>query len=122
MRSRAGRPCDWIESYCPIPEGAHVGEWMALMPFQREFIDAIYNDQKQRGPGAYLPEIEPPFGERDTAALELALEQCQALGEERNQQIAKLLTERPRRLLACYIMQAKNLDLQPHETAPCWGD
>ena len=124
MRSRAGRACDWIEAYCPVPEGAQVGDWMTLLPWQRDFLYSVYNnDQKRSGMGAFLPEIEQPLDERDTAALDLALAQCRALGEERNRQIDQLLTERPRRhvaMLASYIMQIRNLNLGPGDCAPCW--
>jgi hypothetical protein len=97
---------------------------MTLLPWQREFLYSVYNnDQKESGMGAFLPEIEQPLDERDNAALDLAMAQCRALSQERSRQIDKLLTERPRRhvaMLACYIMQSKNLDLGPGDTAPCW--
>jgi hypothetical protein len=97
---------------------------MTLLPWQRDFLYSVYNnDQKRSGMGAFLPEIEQPLDERDTAALDLALAQCRALGEERNRQIDQLLTERPRRhvaMLASYIMQIRNLNLGPGDCAPCW--
>jgi phage terminase large subunit-like protein len=41
----------FIEDYCKIPEGTHVGEPMILAPFQRRFIEAIYQPGVRR---AYL--------------------------------------------------------------------
>jgi phage terminase large subunit-like protein len=50
-RRKAGRPrnrakhiIDWIEKYCLIPEGAHVGQKIKLLDWQREFITEVYNN------------------------------------------------------------------------------
>lgn len=42
--TRAGRVIAFIERYCLIPDGAHVGQPMRLAEFQREFIRAIYDN------------------------------------------------------------------------------
>src|SRR3954447_4258087 len=33
-----------IQKYCVVPEGKHVGRPLTLMPFQREFILAVYDN------------------------------------------------------------------------------
>jgi hypothetical protein len=123
--SRGGIHCDWIECYCPIPEGKYVGEFMVLLPFQREFIYQIYNNL---GDGSFItPEVELKVLERlltdrDRDALELAMEQCRTL-EKRARQLDKILEQRPRQrtaMLAAFICQCRNLELKPGDTAPCW--
>lgn len=42
--TRADRVIAFIERYCMIPDGAHVGQPMRLAEFQREFIRAIYDN------------------------------------------------------------------------------
>ena len=34
----------FIEAYCKIPEGAHVGQSMKLMKFQKQFILEVYDN------------------------------------------------------------------------------
>lgn len=51
--TRGEKVCAFIERYCVIPEGAQVGKPMRLMPFQRNFILAIY-DNPRRIRRAYL--------------------------------------------------------------------
>jgi len=41
---RAVDVCNWIEKYCFTPEGAKVGQKLELLPWQRNFITAIYNN------------------------------------------------------------------------------
>ena len=36
---------DWIERYCRIPEGVHVGKPLILHPFQSDIIKAIYDNE-----------------------------------------------------------------------------
>jgi len=42
--TRGQKVCKFIERYCLIPEGEHVGKPMKLMPFQRKFILDIYDN------------------------------------------------------------------------------
>ena len=42
--SRGERNCDWIETYCRIPEGKFVGQRVVLRPWQREIICGIYDN------------------------------------------------------------------------------
>lgn len=42
--TRGQKVCKFIERYCLIPEGEHVGKPMKLMPFQRKFIIDIYDN------------------------------------------------------------------------------
>lgn len=44
--SRAARVIRFIESYCRVPEGVHVGAPMKLATFQKRFIKAIYDNRK----------------------------------------------------------------------------
>jgi len=44
--SRGGAVIAFIEEYCLAPEGAHVGKPIKLMPFQKRFIKAIYDNPK----------------------------------------------------------------------------
>ena len=34
----------FIEAYCKIPEGAHVGQQIKLMKFQKQFILGVYDN------------------------------------------------------------------------------
>jgi len=45
MMTRGERVIAFIESFCPVPEGAKVGEPMVLAPFQKDFILAIYDNK-----------------------------------------------------------------------------
>ena len=51
--TRGERVCAFIERYCLIPEGQHVGRPLKLQEFQRKFILAIY-DAPRRTRRAYL--------------------------------------------------------------------
>lgn len=51
--SRGGRVIAFIEKFCLVPEGAHVGKPLKLAPFQKKFIKAVY-DNKHGTRRAYL--------------------------------------------------------------------
>jgi phage terminase large subunit-like protein len=42
--STGERVCAFIEEYCKVPEGKHVGKPITLAPFQRKFILAVYDN------------------------------------------------------------------------------
>jgi phage terminase large subunit-like protein len=42
--TRGERVCAFIEAFCRVPEGAHVGKPLKLAPFQREFILAVFDN------------------------------------------------------------------------------
>lgn len=44
--TRGERVCQFIEQFCPVPEGKYVGQKMKLMPFQRKFILEVYDNPK----------------------------------------------------------------------------
>ena len=44
MMTRGERVCGFIEGYCLVPEGDHVGKPVVLAPFQKEFILAVYDN------------------------------------------------------------------------------
>lgn len=46
--SRGERNARWIQQYCPIPEGAFVGQRVQLRPWQRELIGGIYDSPTRR--------------------------------------------------------------------------
>jgi hypothetical protein len=93
----AGRQdCDWIEGTCRIPEGRYVGEHMVLLDFQRDLIDAIYNNAQAKDPTApparMIEDVLAEIDDHDTAALELAMDGARALG--RGKQLDKMLETR----------------------------
>ena len=45
--TRGERVCAFIEAYCRVPEGQHVGKPIVLADFQREFILAIFDGQRR---------------------------------------------------------------------------
>ena len=45
--TRGERVIRFIERYCVVPEGAHVGKPLRLEPFQKKFILAIYDNPHQ---------------------------------------------------------------------------
>lgn len=51
--SRGDKVCAFIERYCVTPEGEHVGQPIKLAPFQKKFINAVY-DNKHGTRRAYL--------------------------------------------------------------------
>lgn len=42
--TRGERVCNFIEAFCPVPEGKNVGQPLKLMEFQRKFILDIYDN------------------------------------------------------------------------------
>ena len=42
--SRAARVCQFIERFCVVPEGAHVGQPLRLETFQKDFIRDVYDN------------------------------------------------------------------------------
>jgi phage terminase large subunit-like protein len=44
--TRGERVCNFIEAFCPVPEGKNVGQPLKLMEFQRKFILDIYDNPK----------------------------------------------------------------------------
>ena len=46
MTTRGKKVCQFIEAFCPVPEGKLVGQPIKLMPFQRKFILDIYDNPK----------------------------------------------------------------------------
>ena len=44
--TRGEKVCAFVERYCLIPEGKHVGQPMKLMAFQRKFILDVYDNPK----------------------------------------------------------------------------
>ena len=42
--TRGEKVCEFINRYCPTPEGEHIGKPMVLEPFQRKFIIDIYDN------------------------------------------------------------------------------
>jgi len=45
-RTRGERVCAFIETYCIVPDGELVGQYVKLEPFQRKFILALYDNPK----------------------------------------------------------------------------
>ena len=127
MRSKAGRILDFIEAWCPVPEGKLMGAWMVLENWQWESLYQIYNNTGKDGNGQsrFLPEIEPQLGRVDTHALALAFALAEEHGGERRVRQFEALRARGRSYqqiarLASYVEQCRNLELRPHEVAPCW--
>lgn len=44
-QSRGDRVIAFIERFCLVPEGEHVGKPLKLAPFQKKFIKAVYNNK-----------------------------------------------------------------------------
>jgi phage terminase large subunit-like protein len=42
--TRGQRVCAFIETFCPVPEGKLIGQPMKLLPFQRKFVLAVYDN------------------------------------------------------------------------------
>lgn len=42
--TRGEAVCAFIETFCRVPDGAHVGDPMRLLPFQRQFILDVYDN------------------------------------------------------------------------------
>jgi hypothetical protein len=97
---------------------------MVLLDFQRDFIDAIYNNAQAKDPTApparMIEDVLAEIDDHDTAALELAMDGARALG--RGKQLDKMLETRSWQRVAkfaAYCCQRKALHLAPHETPPC---
>ena len=46
MTTRGQKVCQFIEAFCPVPEGKMVGQPIKLLPFQRKFILEVYDNPK----------------------------------------------------------------------------
>ena len=44
VKKRGDRVIAFVETYCPVPEGEHVGQKIELAPFQKRFIREIYDN------------------------------------------------------------------------------
>jgi hypothetical protein len=122
MLSEGGICCDWIETFTIVPEGAHVGERMVLLPFQRDFVYAIYNGKHGCTPEKEEEAVQMQILQRDVPALKLAI-QVAAEQEGRAQQFEKII-EQGRSgwrlgVLAACICQYTSLELEPHQHPPC---
>ena len=122
MLSRGGIQADWIETFSTVPEGAHVGERMVLLPFQLGFVYAIYN-----GKGGCTPEkeekaLQMKIFKRDVSAIKLAVKAA-VEDETRALQFEKIIQQgrSPWRLgvLAACVCQYRTLELLPHQCPPC---
>jgi hypothetical protein len=121
MLSRGGICCDWIETFTMVPEGAHVGERMVLLPFQRDFVYAIYNGNDGCTPGKEEEALQMQLLRRDIPALKLAI-QVAVEQEGRALQFEKISKQgrsgwRLGVLAAC-ICQYASLELEPHQHVP----
>jgi phage terminase large subunit-like protein len=105
--SRAGRVIAFIERYCLIPEGEHVGQPIVLAPFQRKFIEDVYRDGVRR---AYLS-IARKNGK---TALIASLVLAHLVGPEavRNSQIVSGARSRDQAALV-FNLAAKMVQLNP---------
>jgi phage terminase large subunit-like protein len=45
-KTRGERVIAFVEGYCPVPEGEHVGQRIKLAPFQKRFIRNIYDNPR----------------------------------------------------------------------------
>ena len=45
-QTRGDRVIAFVEGYCPVPEGEHVGQKIKLAPFQKRFIKQIYDNPR----------------------------------------------------------------------------
>ena len=55
-RTRGEKVIAFIEKYCRVPEGQHVGKPLVLDPFQKDFILDVYDNPE----GTHcLPEHRP---------------------------------------------------------------
>ena len=43
--SRGDRVCKFLETYCVVPEGTHVGKPLKLEPFQKRFLRDVYDNR-----------------------------------------------------------------------------
>lgn len=122
MLTRAGIICDWIETSCKVPEGAHVGEWIVVLPFQREFIYETYNGKGGCTPEKEKEALQTQILRRDVPAIKLAVQEA-AEQEGRLEQFQKA-HEHGRSFwrigsLAALICQRSRLELRPDQWAPC---
>ena len=44
MMATAADVCWFIETYCRVPDGRHVGQPIKLLPFQRDFLEAVFDN------------------------------------------------------------------------------
>jgi len=63
---------DWIEKYCVIPEGKHVGQMVKLLPWQRKIIRGIYDQPTRRA----IVSFGRKNGKTSLAAFLLLLHLC----------------------------------------------
>jgi hypothetical protein len=124
--TKGGRLADWQEAFMKAPEGALVGDWIVLLPFQRQLLYEIYNP-KQAGGHITLADEEKLFAslltERDREALPRELVRCRAMSPARSRQLdKKLLQQSALRVgaFAAFVCQHTALELKLTEVPPCY--
>lgn len=122
MLSRGGIQTDWIETFSKVPEGAHVGERLVLLPFQRDFVYAIYNGKDGCTPEKEEEAVRMQILRDDVPALRLSMQE--ALKQEGRALQFEKAFEQGRSgwrlgILAACICQYTSLELEPNQYAPC---
>ena len=76
--TRGEKVCQFIEKFCPVPEGKLVGQPIKLMPFQRNFIlDRFTTTQKEQ-----VEDIYPSGRKNGKSALIAAILLAHLVGPE----------------------------------------
>ena len=107
--TRGERVCKFIETYCRIPEGEHVGKPLQLDPFQEAFILAVYDNP--RGTRLAILAVGRKNGK---SALIAALDLAHIVGPEavQNSQIVSGARSRDQAALVFKLAQ-KMVQLSP---------
>jgi len=111
-KSRGREVWGWIERVCFVPEGAHVGEPVRLLEWQKEFIELIY-DNPATTRRAILS-IPRKNGKTTLVACLLLCHLCGPEGKKRpNSQIFSAAQSRDQAALV-FNLAAKMVRLNPH--------
>lgn len=111
--TRSGRVIKFIETFCRIPEGMHVGKPMRLEPFQKRFLRAVYDNKA--GTRRAVLSIARKNGKSGLIAAILLVH---LVGPEarRNSQIVSGAMSRDQAALVFHLA-AKMIQLEPRLTA-----
>ena len=108
-RTRADRICQFIESYCLVPEGALVGTPIVLAKFQKDFIYEVYDNPNKTRRG-----ILSMARKNGKTALTAALLLAHIIGPEakQNSQIVSGALSRDQAALV-FNLASKMIQLSP---------
>jgi phage terminase large subunit-like protein len=106
---RADKVIDFIHHFCRVPEGRHVGKPIKLLPFQTDFIRAVYGNRRVRR--AYLSIARKNGKSALIACLVLAHLACRGVAVQNSQIVCGARSQKQAGII--YKLAAKMVAMSP---------